>query len=343
MKSPNVLVRGFSGTILVLLALIALFLLFLWFWPLGLDNLAAPPDVPRTYADAVAAVTTAAQDEGDAVHSLCHTRVVTSGAKTNNVAVIFHGLGTCPQQFAEVADALHADGWNVLLVRLPYHGMADRLSEAPAAMQADEVLREAGRWIDVAQGLGDHVTVVGFSGGGAVAAYLANVRSDIDRVVLVAPMLGVQAFPVDLTRPISTLAHFVPNWWGWFNPELKENVEGPDYTYPRYSSRMLAEFLRIGLQSTAYAQAAAPAVSDIRLLLNANDESVRNEVTKAVAAAWAQHGAEVKLHEFLTSAGLKHDMIDLGQPYQNVDLVYPVLLDAITEDAFTPAAAPGTQ
>jgi hypothetical protein len=65
--------------------------------------------------------------------------------------------------------------------------------------------------------------------------------------------------------------------------------------------------------------------------------------TKAVAAAWAQHGAGVKLYEFPTSAGLKHDMIDPGQPYQKVDLLYPVLLDAITDDAFTSAAAPGTQ
>ena len=343
MKSASVLARGFFGALLALLVLIGLVLLLLWFWPIGLDSLAAPSDAQVTYAEAVAAAETATQDEGDVVHSLCHTRVVTSGAKTENVAVIFHGLCTCPQQFADVADALHADGWNVLLVRLPYHGMADRLSEAPAAMKAEEVLREAGHWIDVAQGLGDQVTVVGFSGGGAVAAYLANMRSDIDRVVMAAPMLGVQAFPVDLTRPISTLAHFVPNWWGWFNPERKENVEGPAYTYPRYSSRTLAEFLRIGLQSAAHAQATAPAVADIRVLINANDESVRNEMAHVIAAAWAQKGAEVKLHEFPTSTGLKHDMIDPGQPYEKVDVVYPVLLDAIMEVAFPSRAAPETQ
>lgn len=343
MKSTSVLIRGFFGAVLVLLVLLGLVLFFLWFCPLGLDNLATPSPTQVTYADAVAAVETAVQEEGDAVHPLCHTRVVTTGARTENVAVIFHGLGACPQQFDAVADALQAEDWNVLLVRLPYHGMADRLSEAPAAMKAEEVLREAGHWIDVAHGLGDRVTVVGFSGGGAVAAYLANVRSDINRVVLAAPMLGVQAFPVELTRPISTLAHFAPNWWGWFNPELKENVEGPEYTYPRYSSRMLAEFLRIAQQSAAQAQATAPAVADIRLLLNANDESVRNEVAKAVAAAWAQHGAEVKLYEFPASVGLKHDMIDPGQPYQKVDVVYPVLLEAITDVAFTPAAASGTQ
>jgi hypothetical protein len=34
---------------------------------------------------------------------------------------------------------------------------------------------------------------------------------------------------------------------------------------------MLAEFLRIGLQSVAHAQAAAPAASNVRVLLNAND------------------------------------------------------------------------
>jgi hypothetical protein len=66
-------------------------------------------------------------------------------------------------------------------------------------------------------------------------------------------------------------------------------------------------------------------------------------MAKAVAAAWAQKGAEVKLHEFPTSAGLKHDMIDPGQPYQKVDVVYPVLLDAITEAGFPSRAATGTQ
>jgi hypothetical protein len=96
---------------------------------------------------------------------------------------------------------------------------------------------------------------------------------------------------------------------------LKENVEGPVYTYPRYSSRALAEYLRVGQAVVEQSAETAPAVADIRVVSNLNDESVRPELTRAVAAAWQARGADVSLYEFPTDAGLKHDRIDPGQPW----------------------------
>ncbi len=323
--------RTVLKVLLLLIALLALFLFALWFWPLGLDN-AARAGEAYSYADALGAVSASVQEGGDSVNPLCHTQALTRGIESDHVVVIFHGLSSCPQQFTSFAQMLVGSGANVLLVRLPYHGLADRLTDAPANSTAEQALAEAGHWIDVAHGLGEKVTVLGFSGGAGIAAYLAQTRSDIDRAVIVAPLLGVQAFPAELTRPVSTLARLLPNWWGWFNPALKENVEGPTYTYPRYASRTLAEFLRIGLKAAELAAVQPPATTDIRVILNGSDEVVRNAPGRALVESWQAHGIDVQFYEFPADAAFKHDMIDPGQPYQQVNVVYPVLLEAVTAD-----------
>lgn len=331
--------RTVFKVLLLLISLLALLLLSLWFWPLGLDN-AAPAGETYSYADALGAISASVQESGEEVNPLCHTQALTRGIKSDRVVVIFHGLGSCPQQFATFAQMLVGSGANVLLVRLPHHGLADRLTDAPANSSAEQALREAGHWIDVAHGLGEKVTVLGFSGGAGIAAHLAQTRSDIDRAVIVAPLVGVQALPAAGTRPISTLARLLPNWWGWFNPELKENVEGPTYTYPRYASRALAEFLRIGLKDVELANARPPATTDIRVVFNGSDEVVRNEMARALVEGWQANGADVRVYEFPADIGLKHDMIDPGQPYQQVGAVNPVLLEAATADEPAWPAAP---
>ena len=310
----------------------AMLLLLLWFWPLGLDNAAPASADAYTYADALGAISASVQEAGEEINPLCHTQALSRGIESDHAVVIFHGLGSCPQQFATFAQMLVGSGANVLLVRLPNHGMADRLSDAPANSTAEQALAEAGHWVDVAHGLGDRVTVLGFSGGAGIAAYLAQTRADIDRAVIVAPLAGVQAIPAAATRPVSTLARFVPNWWGWFNPDLKEKVEGPTYTYPRYASRALAEFLRIGLKAAELAAARPPATGDIRVIFNGGDEVVRNEAARAIVDGWQANGADVRRYEFPADAALKHDMIDPGQPYQHVNVVYPVLFEAVTAD-----------
>lgn len=324
------------AVLLILLLIIALFALlfaFVWFGSLGLGADKAAPAPSAAYAEATAAIDAMIATEADSLHPLCHTNLLTHGDKTARAIVIFHGLGTCPQQFAEIAQQLYDQGANVVVARLPYHGMADRLTDLPAQTTAEESLAYAGKMVDLAHGLGDEVTVVGFSSGGSVAAWLAQYRGDFDRAVIISPMFGVQAFPANVTRALSNAVRMAPNWWGWFNEDLKENVEGPEYTYPRYSSKALAEYLRIGQSVVEQAASTAPAVQDIRVISNLNDESVRPELTRAVAEAWQAHGADVSIYEFPVSDGLKHDMIDPGQPYQKVELVYPEVLQFIMAEA----------
>ena len=331
-STPRSRRRRALDLLLIVVFVIGMLLIFLWFWPLGLDHGAPVAAEAYTYPDAMGAVSAAVQEAGGEVNPLCHTRALTRGAASDHVVVIFHGMGTCPQQFADFAQMLMGRGANVLLVRLPQHGLADRLTDAPANSSAEQALAEAGHWVDVAHGLGEKVTVLGFSSGAGIAAHLAATRGDIDRAVIVAPLVGVQALPAAGTRPISTLARLLPNWWGWFNPSLKEKVEGPTYTYPRYASRALAEYLRIGLKGVELASARSPVTTDIRVVLNGSDEVVRNEMGRALVDGWRAHGLDVPLYEFPAGIGLKHDMIDPGQPYQQVGAVYPVLLEAVTAD-----------
>lgn len=324
--------RALLLILLLIFALFALLFAFVWFGSLGLGADKAAPAPSAAYNEATVAIEAMIAAEGDTLHPLCHTNLLTHGDRTAQALVIFHGLGTCPQQFAALAQDLYDQGANVLVARLPYHGAADRLTDLPAQTTAEDALAYAGTMVDLAHGLGDEVTVVGFSSGGSVAAWLAQHRADVDRAVIISPMFGVQAFPAEVTRALSNAVRMLPNWWGWFNEDLKENVEGPEYTYPRYSSKALAEYLRIGQSVVEQAASTAPAVQDIRVISNLNDESVRPELTRAVAEAWQAHGAAVSIYEFPVSAGLKHDMIDPGQPYQNVDLVYPVVENAIITD-----------
>jgi alpha-beta hydrolase superfamily lysophospholipase len=310
-------------------ALLAVLLAYLWLGPLWLRARPAPAPL-HDYPEAAAAVQQLAAAEGDAVNPLCHTQLLSHGAKTARVVVIFHGISNCPQQFVAVAAMLYARGCNVLLARLPRQGMADRLSAEPAQATAEEAVATGQALVDIAHGLGGDVTVVGMSGGGTLGAWLAQNRPDVDRVVLVAPMFGVQAFPAPLTRPIAMAVRLLPNWWGWFDPLLQDKAPGPQHAYPRYASRTIAEYLRLGAEVTAEAHARPPAVHDIRIVNNLNDESVRPELARAVAAAWQAHGADVFLYEFPTSARLKHDLIDPAQPDAAVDEVYPYLIEVIT-------------
>jgi carboxylesterase len=312
-------------------ALVAVLLAYLWLAPLGLKPRSSPT-LLMDYKAAADAVQRLVDAEGDTVNPLCHTRLLGHGANTARAIVIFHGISNCPQQFTAIAETLYAEGHNVLLARLPRQGMADRLSDEPRQAKAEEAVALAQDIVDIAHGLGDEVTVVGMSGGGVLAAWLAQNRPDIRQVVLISPMFGVHAFPANLTRPIAMAVRLLPNWWGWFDPLLQEKALGPQHAYPRYSSRTVAEYLRLAAQVAEEARSRPPAVDDIRIIGNLNDESVRTEMYREVATEWQTHGANVFLYEFPVSAGLKHDMIDPDQPNAAADMVHPYLVEVITAE-----------
>jgi len=101
----------------------------------------------------------------------------------------------------------------------------------------------------------------------------------------------------------------------------------PEHQYPRYSTHALVQTLRLGFAIQAQAQREKPAAQKIVVVFNANDDSVNNVLTMDVVKNWQAHAANLTTYEFEANLKLGHDIIDPAQPYQQIDIVYPRLIE----------------
>jgi alpha-beta hydrolase superfamily lysophospholipase len=299
--------------------------------PLEPAGLAARPDPARDYEEAVARVhALEAEDGSDVDHaSGCGTLFLTHGHRTERVVVFFHGLTNCPAQFDSMARLVHGLGANVLVPRLPRHGLADRMTDELARIDAGELRACTDRAVDVARGLGTHVTVVGLSVGGTMAAWAAQHRSDVDQAVLIAPLLEPPGgWPEPLERAATRLAATLPNTFVWWDRERHENLRGPRHVYPRFSTRAAAASLLLGADVRAEAEAKRrpPGCRNAAFVTVEGDRAVGSRAIHALAAAWRARGARVESYEFPATVARNHDVIDPEQVGANPGATYPPIL-----------------
>lgn len=261
----------------------------------------------------------------------CATQLLDHGDMTEHVLVLLHGFTNCPHQFHQLAPLLHQQGYTVLLPRLSRHGYRNRLTDAPAALTIEELVNDVTAAVDIAHGLGRNVTVLGFSLGGILAAWLAQERADLYQVILVSPALGIQALSPWRSRVAGHLLAMLPNFFQWWSPELKDKPVGPLHAYPRFSSRGLAALLRLGGLVVAQARQRKPATSTITAIDNPHDPVIDHKTFAHTVANWRNHGVRVTTHEFPADWQLIHDFIDPHQEQQQVERVYPLLLTWIEE------------
>jgi carboxylesterase len=253
---------------------------------------------------------------------------MTHGQKVEKAIVMVHGYTSCPEQFRALGEQFYGLGYNVLIAPLPHHGLADRLTDEQSQLTAEELTAYADEVVDIARGLGDHVTMVGLSGGGVTTAWAAQKRSDLDLAVIISPAFGYYTVPTPMTAPAMNYYLVVPNSYTWWDDQLKEKV-GPDYGYPRYATRAVAQLLRVGFAVQANARQTAPAARSILVITNANDTTVNNTLTDTVTGYWRDHGANLQTYEFEAGLQLPHDLIDPTQPDQKIDIVYPKLVQLV--------------
>ena len=74
-----------------------------------------------------------------------------------------------------------------------------------------------------------------------------------------------------------------------------------------------------------------PAAEKMVIVFNANDNSINNALTSHVVNVWKAHGANLTTYEFEASLKLPHDLIDPTQSDQQIDVVYPRLIDLIND------------
>ena len=296
--------------------------------PLPLDDLVSAPNPARSYDEAMARwELTQAKEAALPLHEGGRSIVLTHGYPTERVFVLLHGLTNAPRQFRELGEKLFATGANVVIPRLAHHGLADRMTEAHAAMTAQDLIHYAQYGVDLAQGLGKKVTVVGLSISGISAAWLAQNRDDIEEVFLLAPLFGPAIVPDPLTPAFAAALTRLPNKMMWWDPRVRENLPGPPYNYPRFSTRGLGEALRLGLET---AQPDQPLrVNRLGVILTENDLAVNNSRTKRLVEQWSGDSPETEifLEEFPAAENIPHDFIDPLQPDARTDKVNALLVD----------------
>ncbi len=186
---------------------------------------------PHTYAGAQARLEQFMARDTDRIAQASRTLAFDHGRRTGHATLLFHGLSASPRQLVGVAQALHERGHNVFVPRLPRHGYSDRLSHALATMDSRQLKACALDALEITRGMGEQVHVAGFSLGGLLTCYLAQVEP-MHRMVALSPFLGVLFLPSALRMAAVRLALHLPNRFYWWDPILRERQQ-PEHGYPQ--------------------------------------------------------------------------------------------------------------
>jgi pimeloyl-ACP methyl ester carboxylesterase len=281
------------------------------------------------YSEGIRIAQTIKDLDGPNVNPLCQSRLYTHGHRTDRSLVLLHGFTNCPQQMDSLGSLFFAQGWNVFIPRYPRHGYSDRLTTAIAELRAEHLVALANRSVEVGKALGERLTVAGLSLGAILCGLMAQRRADVDRAVLIAPMLGLKPIPGPVLTTVSLLATRAPNRYVWWNQKEKARI-GPPYGYPRFSTHAYAALFECGRMLVHEARRDDPKARSLAVITNAAEPRLDNRFTYALIDSWLKRGANVETYEFPLADGLPHDLIDPGNAAQNTALVYPVVARLIT-------------
>ncbi len=252
--------------------------------------------------------------------------LLTHRARTPRVFLLLHGLTASPQQFESFGRLLFERGANVLIPRLPRHGLANRLTTELEGLTADELQTFAQTSAVEAATLGERVTVVGFSVGGLLAAWIGQ-HEAIERATCIAPFLGVAWIPQALMARAARLTLAMPNQFWWWNPMQRERLM-PAHGYPRFATHAVAQAARLAEGLIECAESQAPSAGTVQIVLNASESTVSNPAARRLARAWALHRPNRIVLYRLRGLPLSHDIIEpMGSSIAH-DL-YPKLVDLV--------------
>ncbi len=319
-------VLGWVGALFLALLLVVVVLSV---WPADLDGLSSSDAEPASsYDEAMQKFDAWAADEEDLnVLELCRSAVYGPGTATEVSVVLLHGLTNCPEQYLELAQEIADQGVNVVVLRAPLHGIADEsgtaigdVSEA-ADLDADDLMRWADASVDIAEGLGDEVRVLGLSMGGATAAWIAQNR-EVDRVVAVAPALTLHGMPSVVDTAVLNLAPRLPHLTVPGSATL-------DHAYAGETIHGAAEMYRMSAAVRRDASDEPPKTRRITVIVNPVDNQVDNADIEELAESWESQGAAVERISLDFGVELPHDVVDPGQPTGRTDLTWPVFVRSL--------------
>ena len=265
-----------AAVVAVVLAATALWL----FGPFGDPDLSATPNPAADYAAGVARIRAVQKaDSSPGIAERGRSIALLHGAHTDKAVVILHGYTSCPKQFRRVAQGYYEAGYNVWVPRAPMHGYADYLTPAQSRIKAGALRDYADDAIDVGVGLGDEVTVVGLSGGGALTLWSLAERPEVARAVAISPFLHPRSVPVWQMRPLGRLTSvgLLRGMYRWWDPVLKGSPErqriDPN-VYPRGSVSAMMQYLTIGRWLRDTRAKDGPPAGSLTLVVNEHDPDI---------------------------------------------------------------------
>ncbi len=311
------------GLVLLVVLLVALVLAL---WPASTASLASNPSPVTSYDQVMKELQAVRAEERKLdVIPQCTSRAFTHGRKTENAIVLVHGLTNCPKQWELFGREIFDRGWNVLILRLPDHGIGNPETGkiGPVSnlkhLTARKLARYGDQAVDLGRGLGEHTHVMGLSLGGTVAAWMAQERSDIDRAVVIAPGIGLPSGPYALTWGVTNFFSHIPDLSIGHGGKLAHEYQG-------WSTGGIADTFVLGKYVRQRASDEEPAAKTVRVLLNPNDDTISNPRAEELVDAWREHGRAVGLVWLPKTPVLEHDIIDPGQDWARPGFVYPRLM-----------------
>lgn len=291
--------------------------------------LAPPVSTPaRDYREGIDGLHTIMDRDDDRIARNARTALYVHGARAPWSVVLLHGLTNHPGQFVDFAPQLYVLGVNVVVPRMPFHGYADRMTDALAGLTAEMLIATTYEAVDAAMGLGERVAVLGISMGGLLCAHLGQYRADVATSVPVAPDFGVLRFGRGLTDVLSAIVLRLPNFFLWWDPRLKE-AQRPATAYPRFSTHALMQTLRIGNAVYKAAKTTAPAAGRISTVVNVRDPAVNNAAAKQAVDRWRRRRTAGIDYIELANLPENHDIIDPDNPQARIGLVYKKLIEIL--------------
>src|SRR5712692_189448 len=132
------------------------------------------------------------------INPACGSILLEHGHRAPRTVAFMHGITSSPVQFRDLGELFYARGYNVFIPRMPRHGYTDRLTRDHAKLTVAEFKAYASQTVEVARGLGDHLTLAGLSVSGVLSAWCAQTRADVDLAVAIAPAFSPHVLPFPL-------------------------------------------------------------------------------------------------------------------------------------------------
>ena len=168
------------------------------------------------------------------LNPVCGYRLVDQGRRAERAIVLVHGFTNCPKMYEPLAAELAKTGANILIPRLPRHGLADRLTDDLRHLSAAELAATSSEVLELAAGLGEKVTVAGLSLGGIPGRLAGPVPPRRRSGGGISPLFSIPIVPEWFSDLLGFVADSVPNFYLWWDWKGKANPPGRPMATPAF-------------------------------------------------------------------------------------------------------------